>query len=487
MRIGCLLILAASCSVAFGQKVSSLQADFSTIRQQLGVHVGNDDVPGLAIAVSRGGEILWEEGFGWGDRERDVRATRSTPFYVASVTKAFTATAILHLAARGRLQIDQPVNKYLDRSKIHSPVWNASEATIRRLLTHTSGLTTFSRWCDTTTDLQCNIDNEIERYGVLVWHPGEVFDYSNLGYGVLGEIVANVSGETLDSYLRKAVFRPLHMRNCAIPPSRPAEQAAAQYDEKTRRRSMTRVSGHEGASGLRCSVDDLLEFGMFQLKDHLSRDSPLSSRDIDEMHTAQPATGGQYGMGWWIRQESGLSIIAAEGGTTDAYALLELIPAKDIAIAVVANSYSQLVSGLGGQIISTLISGVAFDKQLKRLDREKLLSPPPSLIGMWSGEIVTYEGPVKIVLNISPTGGVQSQIADLPTSTVSDLSFDHTHFYGRFPGREGLADSSDQPFVVELELALHGNHLIGAATFGPPPGKDGDQLSHFVNLAKTSP
>ena len=416
-----------------------------------------------------------------------MRATQSTPFYVASVTKAFTATAILHLAERGKLQIDQPVNKYLDGTKIHSPVWNASEATIRRLLTHTSGLTTFSRWCNTTTDLQCNIDREIERYGVLVWHPGEVFDYSNLGYGVLGEIVANVSGETFDSYLQSTIFRPLHMRNCALPPSKPATQAAAQYDEKTRRRSMARVSGHEGASGLRCSADDLLAFGMFQLKDHLSPDSPLGSRDIDEMHTAQPATRGHYGMGWWIRQESGLSIIAAEGGTTDAYALLELIPAKDIAIAIVANSYSQLVSGLGRQIISALLPGLTFDEQPTRPDMEKLLPPPHAFVGMWSGEMATYKGPVKVLLNIASTGGAQSQIADLPGSTVSDLSFDHTHFYGHFPGKGGLADSPDQPFVIELDLELHGNHLIGAATFGPPPGKDGDQLPHFINLAKTRP
>jgi CubicO group peptidase (beta-lactamase class C family) len=281
--------------------VLSVKTDFSAIQQQLHAHVGNDDVPGLAIVVSRGGEILWEEGFSWADRERYMRATPSTPFYIASVTKSVTATAILHLAARGKLQIDQPVNKYLGAHKIHSPVWNASEATIRRLLTHTSGLTTFSRWCSSAADARCDIDREIERYGVLVWKPGDVFDYSNLGYGVLGDVVANVSGETLESYLEGAIFRPLHMRNCGISPGRSAEQAASQYQEKTHTRSKPRVSGHEGASGLRCSAADLVTFGMFQLKEHLSPDAPLLSRDIDDMHTAQPGTYGQYGMGWWIR------------------------------------------------------------------------------------------------------------------------------------------------------------------------------------------
>jgi CubicO group peptidase (beta-lactamase class C family) len=487
MRTRYLLVLITSCTVGYAQTPRSGTPDFSAIQQQLRVHVGNDDVPGLAIAVSRGGEILWEEGFGWADRERRVRATPSTPFYIASVTKSVTATAVLHLAERGSVHLDDPVNNYLHQAKIHSPVWNASEATIRGLLSHTSGLTTFSRWCSRANDPKCDIDAEIEGYGVLVWHPGEVFDYSNLGYGVLSHVVASVSAKSFDTYLQDMIFRPLKMRNCAITLRGPeAQRASAQYNEKTHLRSPPKVSGHEGASGLHCSAHDLLAFGMFHLKQHLASDSPLSGQDIDDMHAAQPGTRGRYGLGWWIRQDSGISIIAAQGGTADAYALLEVIPAKGIAIAVVANSYSQRISRLEHDILSLLLPGSPADEPASQ-PRAQASPAAISLAGRWSGQILTYNGPVNLKLEIGSDGRAESQIADAPGLSVLDVKLKPNHFYGRFPGQPGLPDSPNHPFTIELDLALVDNDLIGAATSGPLPGKDGDQLPHFVRLTKASP
>src|ERR1700693_5214834 len=285
MRVRCLLVLISSCTVAFAQPSSTKKLDFSAIRGQLRAHVGSDDVPGLAIAVSRGGEVLWEEDFGWADRERHVQAASTTPFYIASVTKSVTATAVLHLAERGRLQLDDPVNKYLGAAKVHSPVWNSSDATIRRVMRQTSGLTTFSRWCSSAAVPHCDIDSEIAGYGVLVWPPGEVFDYSNLSYGIMGDVVARVSGESFESYLRTAIFQPLNMQDCYLATRDAAKRTSVQYDQKTHARSRSRVSGHEGASGLHCSARDLLSFGMFNLKEHLGSGSPLSIRDIDDMHS----------------------------------------------------------------------------------------------------------------------------------------------------------------------------------------------------------
>jgi CubicO group peptidase (beta-lactamase class C family) len=472
--------------MAFAQTSHSTKPDFSAIRAQLCAHVGRNYVPGLAIAVSRGGDVLWEEGFGWADRERHAQATPTTSFYVASVTKSVTATAVLHLAERGKLKLDDPVNKYLGTTKVHSPVWNSSDATIRRVMSQTSGLTTFSRWCINAADPHCDIDSEIERYGVLVWPPGEVFDYSNLSYGIMGDVVARVSAESLESYLRTAIFQPLNMQDCYLVPGDPAKSTSAQYDQKTHTRSASRVSGHEGASGLHCSARDLLSFGMFNLKEHLGSGSPLSIRDIDDMHSAQPGTGGQYGLGWWIRQESGIEIISAQGGTSDAYALLELIPANEIAIVVIANSCSQLVSGLERQIISVLLPGSSADKHTSESQPGAVSLAPVTLGGKWSGQILTYKAPINITLDIG-NGSAQGEVDHGPGSSVTNVSLDDRHFYGQLPGEPGLPDSPSRPFIIELDLALHDDKLIGAATFGPLPGEDGDQLPHFINLARTKP
>jgi CubicO group peptidase (beta-lactamase class C family) len=484
MHMVAVLPIIALSSPLFAQAHAAPPADFSAIRKQLLDHVGGDDVPGMAVAVSQNGRIIWEEGFGWADRERQVPAGADTPFYIASVTKPITATAILHLAENRKLQLDAPVNEYLGAVKVHSPEWDASLASVRRLLSHTSGLTTFSRWCRSAAEPACDIEQEIEHYGVLVWAPGEVFDYSNLGFGILGNVVARASDESLDSYLQSAIFQPLKMHDCAIElRGAAANSAAAQYDQKTRSRSPARVSGHEGASGLHCSAHDLLLFGMFQLKEHLAPGSPLTTEDIDMMHGPQPATQGQYGLGWWLREQGGIKIVSAEGGTSTAYALLELIPAKDIAIVVVANSYSQRVSDLKHQIVSVLAPELPSETASSTVALK--LPVPRELAGQWRGTILTYKGPINVALDVGRDGGAVARFGKTRRSHGSGVSLEPTHFYAEFSGQPGLRDAPpESPFIIELDLALQRDELIGAATFTPLSGIDGDQLPHFVKLAR---
>ena len=264
---------------------------FSTLADEITSHA---DVPGLAVAVTNDGKIIFERGFGWADRERGLRATAKTPFAVASISKTITATAIMQLFERGRLNLDAPVNNYLGTAKVRSPHWNSPEATVRRVMSHTRGLTTFTRWCSVDYSA-CNLDREIRDYGILVWRPGEIFDYSNLGFGILGEVIRHVSGKDYEYYLKKNVFTPLRMEDCGLTTR---HAGSAPYDEKTHVRSQARISGTPGASGLHCSAHDLALFGIFQLNELKGSHNILSSASLREMHRAQTGTGGQYGLGW---------------------------------------------------------------------------------------------------------------------------------------------------------------------------------------------
>lgn len=143
------------------------------------------------------------------------------------------------------------------------------------------------------------------------------------------------------------------MEGCGLKTRQPA---SAQYDEKTHARSPTRISGTPGASGVRCSAHDLALFGMFQLKEMKNSDSILSSANLDQMHRAQPGTRGQYGLGWWTSQKGTTEVISAQGGTSDTYALLTLVPTKNVAVVVLANSYSQFISNLAERILEMVVS-----------------------------------------------------------------------------------------------------------------------------------
>jgi CubicO group peptidase (beta-lactamase class C family) len=435
------------------------------------------DVPGLAVAVTRDGKIIYERGFGWADRERGLRATPKTPFALASVSKSITATAIMQLFERGRLNLDAPVNDYLGSAKVHSPHWNAAESTVRRVMSHTGGLTTYTRWCGSDRSA-CNLDRETRDYGILVWRPGELFDYSNLGFGILGDVIARVSGNEFDSYLKKNIFTPLGMEGCGLKTRQPA---SSQYDEKTNARSPVRISGTPAASGLRCSAHGLALFGMFQLKEMTNGGSILSSANLDLMHRAQPGTRGQYGLGWWTSEKGGTEVISAQGGTSDTYALLTLVPTKNVAVVVVANSYSQFVSNLGERILEMVVPELSAPATRPK---QTPASVPPSVMGEWSGQLLVLGHPVRIALIITAGGAVRGRLADGPLTELRNVSIEPSHVYGELAASRDIADAPPGDFTLDIDLALKDGQLMGAATSQLPAGQEGDQLPHWIQLSR---
>jgi len=444
--------------------------------------VAKGDVPALSVGVARNGRIRWEKGFGWADVENRVPATEMTPYFIASVTKSITATAVVQLHRRGKLQLDRAVNDYLGNVNVHSPEWNPMQATVRRLLGHMSGLTTFARWCR-PDEPECATEESIRKYGILVWPPGEVFDYSNLGYGILSQVIERDTGRTLDAYLRNALFIPLGMRHCVVNPGRSLNAiAAAQYDEKTHRRLPAKISSHPGATGLYCSAHDLLLL-MFHLKDGWGAPPSLPNSAIDEMHQPQSNTRGRYGLGWWIKDLGRYRMLFAQGGTSGSYASLMLVPSEDLAVVVLANSYSNSVSKLGDRILARLLSGFTSGADESK-QTSKDVAAPSALVGRWSGQIATFKGAVPASLEIRPDGSALGQIGSRAPEPMASISLRPTHFYGQLSGDSSIPDTPNGPYTMELDLALYGDNLMGGATSRPPPGEDGNQLPHWIKLSR---
>jgi CubicO group peptidase (beta-lactamase class C family) len=166
--------------------------------------------PGAAVRVTKAGLVLLEKGYGLADVERKVPATPDTVFRLASVTKAFTGTAVLMLAERGAIALDDPVTTHLPSSP---PAWRA--VTIRHLLSHTSGLPNYldrpnsMEWAAREYTVQQLIESF--RDWPAVFAPGERSAYSNSNYVLLGAIVEKVSGLPFDRFVETSVFAPLGM------------------------------------------------------------------------------------------------------------------------------------------------------------------------------------------------------------------------------------------------------------------------------------
>jgi len=452
------------------------KVDFSKARKLIQEHMVEWSIPSISVAVARRGEILWEEGFGWADRENRVPATEHTMYYMASVSKSFTAVALMILQERKQLDLDRPVNDYLGGAKLKSAAWNPAEATVRRVANHTAGLTTFH------LEKSLPIDETIQRYGVIFSPPGEGFDYSNLGYKILDEVVARVSGKSYSNFLRDEIFWPLGMTHASVGIGPGLEKFVAQ-----------RYSGYGGGlkspvvGGVYCSAHDLLRFGMFQLKTRASdQKAILSHGSIDAMQseTVDAGRGSRYGSAWWVEEDHfGFRSVFAQGGTDAAQAWLRLIPSEEITVVALANN-----GRMGPGVVDEILSALLPTYREKRAEADEKKTPPnineaplPSaLTGTWRGVVKTYREDIPLTFSIADSGDVHAKLGSQLTTLLNDARFDKQRLRGRMSGDLGVEeDTGPERYHMEFYLYLRDGALKGAVETAPYPN-----LAFWVELKK---
>ena len=170
-------------------------------------------VPGLAYGVVRGGELIHARGLGTLRVGEDAPPTSSSVFRIASMTKSFTAATVLLLRDEGRLGLDDPIADHVpELAAVRLPTADSPPITIRHLLTMTAGFPTDDPWGDRQQGLDLGTFSELLRGGLsFAWTPGMRFEYSNLGYGILGRLITNVAGREYREVVRARLLEPLGM------------------------------------------------------------------------------------------------------------------------------------------------------------------------------------------------------------------------------------------------------------------------------------
>src|SRR5262245_20887919 len=287
-------------------------ATLDSLRAHIRRVLDSTKVASVAVAVAKHGRIIWEEGFGFADLDRRTPATPTTLYSMASISKPITATGLMKLVEQGKIDLDHPANDYLGAAKITGLAGPASGATVRRVLSHTAGLPLHYRFFYAGGPVtRPSMDEAISRYAIVVYPPGAVYNYSNLGYGVLEEIIAKVSGRPYETFMQDEVFKPLGMTTTTIGSGAGIANSAVRYTADWKPVAFYDFD-HRAASAVYTSAHELVRFGMFHLKDHLADQRPiLKDSTLDAMHrVATPgdmATG--YGLGWGIGIEQGMRVV----------------------------------------------------------------------------------------------------------------------------------------------------------------------------------
>jgi CubicO group peptidase (beta-lactamase class C family) len=348
-----LILLSLNCSSLPPDRSISKGGDFQGAFTVLDTIIQDDlkhqRIPGAAVALVHEGRVIFSQCYGYADIEKKVAMTEDTYFMVGSLTKSFTALAVLKLIEQGKINPNADIKKYIPDFSIRKFHDEEAPITVNHLLTHTSGLmidyyarfTSEKEYSD--AELLSQLQNEY-----LCFKPGSACKYSNVGYRLLSMIIERVTGESFGSYLEKEVFKPLGMNNS--------------YFDYTDDMALRMSKGHNGnveisrvdtedksASGLFSTLKDMTVFLKFLTsKDIPSNGGINNGQIIDEIiKNANPAidtfydSKNIYSSGWYLNfyQFRGIhTVLSNSGGINGFCAAMAYIPEEKLGIVMLTNS-----------------------------------------------------------------------------------------------------------------------------------------------------
>ncbi len=313
-------------------------------------------IPGMSVAVLRGDSVLLARGYGFANVERHIPATDSTVYMVGSLTKPFTAAAIVLLSQQGRLKLDDPVARYLPEGKA---VW--SGVTIRHLLTHTAGIPQ-----DTTLDWSREY-SESERVRSaakpLQFAPGAQQSYSSTGYDLLGVIIHRVTGAPWNDFVRDQIFRPLEMRTARVnPDAERLPDRAAGYGLVN---DSLRPNEDPVSRSINSAADCCLSFSARDLAGWargLNHAKVLGRAGLELSWTPVRLNNGgtyPYGLGWNLLEQRGYRRIGHSGAWRGSHATFQRYPDFDLTVIVLMNlgqaNSEGIAVGVAGMVEPALI------------------------------------------------------------------------------------------------------------------------------------
>jgi CubicO group peptidase (beta-lactamase class C family) len=439
--------------------------NFEPVRDRILQAIANGRATGVAVAVAYQGRIVWEEGFGWANRETGVKVTPRTPFSLASITKPFTTTTVMTLVAEGKVSLDEPANKYLSRSKIEGANGNADGATVQRLGAHASGLPTmFETYQDRHAQ---SPDTLLRDYGRLAYPPGSCYEYSNIGFAALGEIASNLTDTELGTLMTQRVLAPLGLNdsffdtNIARLPT-----GAVRYDDSGN--PIPYYTTSTPASGeLYSSAHDLARFAMFNMKNlGDARTRILDERWIDELH--KPVFIGRSGVsttfGWFLAHlKSGVPVILKNGGQPGVATVLYMIPSENLACLVLTNRSD------GRELAHSVCDQILVSYLPEWIAPEENAELPPSRFlvtrefgGRWAGTLMDGGARMRVRLEIESSDSATFALDEKPAEKITEMQSEGMGFIGTSTGLIESADAiRNQARTLKIKLIPHEGKLVG--------------------------
>ncbi len=328
-RAGVLVLACLLANVSRGDAVDDL----------IGSAMKRDLIPGMALLVTRPGQVMRRSGYGLADVEHRVPVTADTMFQSGSLGKQFTAAAVLLLEERGRLRLDDPISRYLPNLP---PGW--APITVRQLLSHTSGIHDSEEDGGEVFDLRREYTDDellkvLQSYP-LNYAPGARWKYSNSGYIIAGILVTRIAGRFYGDFLRSELFRPLGMRTARIISNTDIipDRAMGYVREGSKIRNQDFASASLNATGdgsLYLSLEDWSAW--IAAMDRRALLSPASWAQLAARITTGEEGVTDHGFCWDHTRLKGHEVIEFDGSWQGFRSAIERDPVSGITVVLLAN------------------------------------------------------------------------------------------------------------------------------------------------------
>jgi CubicO group peptidase (beta-lactamase class C family) len=366
MMAGCMLLAASACV--------SVQAQTLTPRLNKLLDAWKEkNAPGMAATLVRNGRIEYRSVFGFADLGARTPITPDTQFLLASLTKQFTAMAIMILAERHKLQFDDTLAKFCPEFPAY-----ARTITIRNLLNHTAGLTQYDDILGVKLDenyfrssksppaahelTSAEVLQLLSRQEKLRFTPGDKFEYSDSAYVVLGQIVERLTGERYAEFLKETIFDPLGMHDTLVVDERKQKVPRlalgyAKRDGKWRDVTYSPENTVYGEDGIYSTINDLYKWDQALSTERLVSPATLEmafapghTNDGKEIRTDVLTHPSSYGFGWFISELHGEKVVEHSGGWSGYATHILRVPSRQITAIVLTNSSNGDVPDIAEQM-----------------------------------------------------------------------------------------------------------------------------------------
>lgn len=325
-------------------------------------------LPGLSLGIVYDQELVYARGFGYSNLEDSIPTSNQTIYRIASLTKTFTATAIMQLRDQEKLRLDDPVEQYLPWFRLKSRFPDQPKVTIRQLLTHTSGLpreAAFPYWTDNKFPTRTEMIKGLERQE-MTFSPEDRIKYSNLGFAIAGEIVAEVAGMPYSEYVEKNILQPLGMKSTTVyfqdsQSKRLAKGYSRKLEDGTRKvMPFTNAKALVAAANISSTIEDLAKYASLQFRksqivfgDQILKESTI--REMQRVQWLNPDWKSGYGLGFSTWREDDRTVVGHAGWVGGYRSQLSFLPEEKIAVIVLTNSDDGDPAFFAGHVLSFML------------------------------------------------------------------------------------------------------------------------------------